>query len=218
MSQNGFLAINEIFFSIQGESTRAGLPCIFVRLQGCPLRCSWCDTEYAFHEGKKMSLDEIIESVKAFPCKLIELTGGEPLAQEGCIALLERLEAEGFELLLETSGALSVERVPDSVKIVMDVKAPGSGEAKKNMWSNLERLKPGIDEVKFVVKDLADFEYAIQVCLDNKLLGRFEVLISPVHGALEPALVAEWIKDSGLTMRLQLQLHKYLWGPKTRGV
>lgn len=218
MSTPETLAINEIFYSLQGESTNSGLPCVFVRLQGCPLRCVWCDTEYAFFEGTKLSFEDIVSKVRSYNCNLVEITGGEPLAQENCIALLQRLYQEGFELMLETSGAFSVARVPSSVKIIMDIKAPGSGECMKNMWSNLEHLKPGVDELKVVIKDQEDFEFTQKFCEDNSILERFEVLLSPVHGELEPARLAEWIKDSGLKFRLQLQLHKYLWGPKTRGV
>lgn len=212
------LTINEIFHSIQGESTHAGRPCVFVRLTACDLRCSWCDTPYAFHEGRKVELEEVVRQVKAYDCPTVEITGGEPLLQPDVYPLMERLLAEGFQVLLETGGHRSIEHVPAGVIRVVDVKCPGSGEAGKNHWPNLEQLRPQ-DEVKFVIKDRVDYEFAKDVTARYGLPGRCAaVLFSPVHGVLEPKRLAEWILADRLPVRLQLQAHKYIWGPDVRGV
>ncbi|HEX7018808.1 MAG TPA: radical SAM protein [Gemmatimonadaceae bacterium] len=212
------LTVNEIFHSIQGESTHAGRPCVFVRLTACNLRCSWCDTPYAFHEGQKMTVDEIVDRVREYGCGVVEVTGGEPLLQQDVYPLMERLLADGREVLLETGGHMSVAAVPAGVARIIDVKCPGSGEAEKMDWSNLERLMPR-DEVKFVLRDRADYDYARDVVARYDLPSRCAaVLFSPVHGVLEPRPLAEWILADRLPVRLQLQAHKYIWDAQTRGV
>jgi 7-carboxy-7-deazaguanine synthase len=212
------LTINEIFYSVQGESSYAGRPCVFVRLTACDLRCSWCDTPYAFHEGRKRPLDEVLEELDAYACPLVEVTGGEPLLQEDVYPLMERLLERGRTVLLETGGHRSTARVPDRVVTILDVKCPGSGESAKNDWSNLDRLRPQ-DEVKFVVKDRADYEFARDVIARHGLAARAAALhLSPVHGVLNPRTLAEWVLADNLPVRVQLQLHKYIWDPETRGV
>ena len=208
--------VNEIFKSIQGESSQAGRPCIFVRLRGCPLRCVWCDSEYAFYEGAAQSFDTILKQVKDLNCNLVEVTGGEPLAQKNCIPLLKFLLEQKFELMLETSGAFAIDDVPKAVRIIMDIKAPGSGEEKRNRWENLKTLKEHFDEIKIVIKDRADFEYAVKVCEEHNLLSRFTVLLSAVQGGLSHAELADWILDSKLPFRFQLQMHKAVWPSKER--
>ena len=212
------LTVNEIFHSIQGESTHAGRPCVFVRLTACDLRCSWCDTPYAFYEGRKMSLDEVIAAVEDYRCPLVELTGGEPLLQKDVYPLMARLLESGKTVLVETGGHVSLANIPLSVRKIMDVKCPGSGEAHRMDWSNLDRLSP-IDEVKFVIRDRADYEYARDVVstheLDRKVAA---VLFSPVHGVLDPRTISEWVLADRLAVRVQLQVHKYIWDPQTRGV
>lgn len=212
------LTVNEIFHSIQGESTYAGRPCVFVRLTACDLRCSWCDTAYAFHEGHKMSVDEVVAAVADHGCPLVEITGGEPLLQDDVYPLMDRLLAEGRTVMLETGGHRPIGRVPAAVVKIVDVKCPGSGEADKNDWSNLDRLAPH-DQVKFVVRDRADYEFAKDVIARHDLASRTAaVLISPVHGVLEPRALSEWMLADRSPARLQLQLHKYIWSPTTRGV
>jgi 7-carboxy-7-deazaguanine synthase len=212
------LTVNEIFHSIQGESTHTGEPCVFVRLTACDLRCSWCDTTYAFHEGRKMSIDDVLAEVDAYDCPLVEVTGGEPLLQQGVYALMDRLLATGKQVLLETGGHRSIRRVPEGVERIVDVKCPGSGEAEKNDWSNLEHLAAR-DQVKFVIRDRADYEYARDIVRRERLAERVAaVLFSPVHGVLEARPLAEWILADRLPVRLQLQAHKYIWSPETRGV
>jgi 7-carboxy-7-deazaguanine synthase len=212
------LTINEIFYSIQGESTRTGLPCVFVRLTACDLRCAWCDTPYAFTEGRKMSIDDVVTAVERYDCPLVELTGGEPLLQPGVYALMERLLALGRTVIVETGGHISLERVPGGVVKVMDVKCPGSGESDRNLWENLSRLGTK-DEVKFVVKDRADYEFARDVIARYDLAARVgALLISPVHGVMELKPLAEWMLADRLPARLQIQLHKYIWGAEVRGV
>jgi 7-carboxy-7-deazaguanine synthase len=212
------LTINEIFYSIQGESSRAGQPCVFVRLTACDLRCSWCDTPYAFAEGRKMSVDEVIAAVEQYGCPLVEVTGGEPLLQEDVYELMERLSGAGRTVMLETGGHRSIARVPAGVTKIVDVKCPGSGEADKNDWSNLNALAPH-DEVKFVVKDRIDYEFARGVIARHGLADRAAaVLLSPVHGVLDARALAEWMLADRLPARLQVQLHKYIWTPTTRGV
>lgn len=212
------LTVNEIFYSIQGESTRAGRPCVFVRLTACDLRCSWCDTPYAFHEGVKRSVDDVVAAVEAYACPLVEITGGEPLLQEDVYPLIDRLMGLGLTVLLETGGHRSIARVPAAVVKIVDVKCPGSGEAPRNDWSNLGRLAPH-DEVKFVVRDRADYEFARRVIAEHDLAPRAgAILLSPVHGVLDAKSIAEWILEDHLPVRLQLQVHKYIWSPDTRGV
>ena len=211
------LSINEIFYSLQGESSQAGRPCTFVRLKGCPLRCSWCDTEYAFFEGSQLKFSEILARVRDLGGSLVEVTGGEPLAQKNCIPFLEKLVTEGFEVMLETSGAFDITQVPKSVRIIMDIKAPASLEESKNLWSNLKILKPHFDEIKIVIQDRADFDYAVKVCEENKLLENFTVLVSAVAGKLNHVTLADWILESRKPFRFQHQLHKMLWPTKERG-
>jgi 7-carboxy-7-deazaguanine synthase len=212
------LTINEIFHSIQGESTHTGRPCVFVRLTACDLRCSWCDTAYAFHEGRKMSVDAVADAVARHDCDLVEITGGEPLLQEDVYPLMDRLLASGRTVMLETGGHRPIDRVPPAVLKIVDVKCPGSGEADRNDWKNLDRLAPH-DEVKFVIKDREDYEYAREVVRRHALAGRVAALLfSPVHGVLDPQQLSTWILEDALPVRLQLQLHKYIWDPKTRGV
>ena len=212
------LTVNEIFHSIQGESTRAGMPCVFVRLTACDLRCSWCDTPYAFHDGRKMSVDDVVVAVEGYKCPLVEITGGEPLLQEGVYGLMDRLLAGGHTVMLETGGHRPIDRVPVDVIKIVDVKCPGSGEADKNDWGNLDRLAPH-DEVKFVVADRADYEFARDVVARRQLASRAAaILFSPVHGTLDPKLLSEWVLADRLPVRVQVQLHKYIWSPSTRGV
>jgi 7-carboxy-7-deazaguanine synthase len=212
------LTINEIFHSIQGESTHAGRPCVFVRLTACDLRCSWCDTPYAFYEGRKMSLDEVVAAVERYECSLVELTGGEPLLQKDVYPLMARLLASGKTVLVETGGHLSLADVPPAVHKIMDVKCPGSGEADRMDWSNLERLS-STDEVKFVVRDRTDYEYARDVVARHGLARKVgAVLFSPVHGVLDPRTLSEWVLGDRLPVRVQLQVHKYIWDATTRGV
>jgi 7-carboxy-7-deazaguanine synthase len=214
----GLLTINEIFYSIQGESTYAGRPCVFVRLTACDLRCSWCDTSYAFYEGRKRTLDDVMQEVARFDCPLVEVTGGEPLLQEDVYQLMDGLVDRGRTVLLETGGHRSTARVPEPVVTILDVKCPGSGEAHRNEWANLDRLAPH-DEVKFVIKDRTDYEFAREIVARHSLTGRVAaVLFSPVHGVLDAKTLAAWILEDRLEVRLQLQAHKFIWGPDVRGV
>ena len=212
------LTVFEIYASVQGESTHVGRPCVFVRLAACDLRCRWCDTPYAFTGGRKMAVEEVVESVATYGCGLVEITGGEPLLQADVYPLMERLLASGYEVLLETGGHVPVVRVPEAVTAIVDVKCPGSGEADRMHWPNLDDLDAN-DEVKFVIADRADFDYAVDVVERHALTGRVHaVLFSPVHGMLAPHELATWILASKLPVRLQLQAHKYIWSPETRGV
>lgn len=212
------LQVFEIYVSIQGESTHVGRPCVFVRLAACDLRCSWCDTPYAFTGGKKMSIEEVMREVRALHCNLVELTGGEPLLQKDAIPLMQRLRDEGFEVLIETGGHLPIHHLPAGVHAIMDVKCPGSGEAAKMHWPNLDVLTPD-HEVKFVIKDRADYEYARDVMATHGLERKAgAVLLSPVHGVLAADELARWMLADHLTARLQIQTHKYIWSPETRGV
>jgi 7-carboxy-7-deazaguanine synthase len=212
------LTINEIFHSIQGESTHTGRPCVFVRLTACDLRCSWCDTPYAFHEGRKMSVSQVIDDVRAFECPVVEITGGEPLLQPDVYPLMRELLDRGHMVMLETGGHRSIANVPAGVIRIVDVKCPGSGEAGKNHWANLDLLTP-LDEVKFVIRDRADYEFARDVAARHGLVDRCAaVLMSPVHGVLAAKDLAGWILEDRLAVRLQLQAHKYIWSPDTRGV
>jgi 7-carboxy-7-deazaguanine synthase len=212
------LTVNEIFHSIQGESRRAGEPCVFVRLTACDLRCTWCDTPYAFHEGKKRSIEDVVADVERFGCPLVEITGGEPLLQEDVYPLMEQLIARGHTVMIETGGHRSIARVPAGVHRIVDVKCPGSGEAHRNHWQNLDAIDHG-DEVKFVIKDRGDYEYARDVLGRHDLAARAgAVLFSPVHGVMDARLLSEWVLADRLPVRLQLQLHKFIWSPETRGV
>lgn len=212
------LTVNEIFHSIQGESTLAGTPCVFVRLAACDLRCRWCDTPYAFHEGRKQSVDDVIAQVEAYGCPTVEITGGEPLLQPDVIPLMSRLLERGYRVMLETGGHRSVAGVPAGVIRIIDIKCPGSGESARNDWSNLSLLTP-LDQVKFVLADRADYEFARDVIAREHLADRCgAVLLSPVHGELALKPLAEWILADRLPVRLQVQLHKYIWDPQTRGV
>jgi 7-carboxy-7-deazaguanine synthase len=211
------MRVTEIFHSIQGESTYAGLPCAFVRLTGCPLRCVWCDSTYAFSGGLELTIDEVLEKVRAFGCRLVEVTGGEPLHQREAFTLIEQLCAERYEVLIETSGAIDISRVDPQAHIILDVKCPGSGMTDRMDWANLNRLTRK-DEVKFVLKDRVDYEFARQVISVYRLVDRCPVLLSPVFGELEPRQLAEWILEDRLPVRLQLQLHKFIWDPTMKGV
>ncbi len=211
------LTVNEIFFSIQGEGTRAGRPCVFVRLTGCPLRCRWCDTAYAFQEGTRRTDDEVLAEIARFPTRLLCLTGGEPLAQPSAFPLVTRLVESGWEVVVETSGAVSLEQLDRRAIAIMDVKTPGSGESARMHWPNLDRLDAK-DEAKLVIADRADYEWSRQLVRERRLAERCTVLFAPVHGRLDPALLARWILDDGLPVRLQIQLHKVLWPGVARGV
>jgi len=204
------LRITEIFHSLQGESSRVGLPTAFIRLTGCPLRCGYCDTSYAFTGGENMKIKAILERVATFHTPYVCVTGGEPLAQKNCPALLAALCDAGHSVSLETSGALDISGVDARVARIVDIKTPGSGEAEKNRWGNIAALKPG-DEVKFVLCDAADYQWAKQMLAEYRLAERCPVLFSPVHGTLSPTLLAEWILRDRLPVRMQVQLHKYLW-------
>jgi 7-carboxy-7-deazaguanine synthase len=212
------LTIYEIYLSVQGESTYVGRPCVFVRLAACDLRCRWCDTPYAFTGGNRMTIDEVVAGVEQYRCDLVEITGGEPLLQADVHPLMRRLLELGREVLLETGGHRSTEHVPTGVVTILDVKCPASGESEKMHWPNLDHLRVR-DEVKFVIQDRADFEYARDVVrrFDLTSSGR-AVLFSPVHGVLAPADLVRWILDACLPVRLQLQTHKYIWSAETRGV
>jgi 7-carboxy-7-deazaguanine synthase len=214
------LRVTEIFRSVQGESTHAGRPCSFVRLTGCPMRCVWCDSEYTFTGGERVSVDDVMLQVRAHGCQLVEVTGGEPLAQKEAFELIRRLCDEGYEVLIETGGFVSTERVDPRAKLILDVKCPASGEAERNHWPNLERLRADRDEVKFVVKDRADWEFARRVIADYELESRaLALLVSPVWGETDLKEMADLVSSSGLrNVRMQLQLHKYIWGPEVHGV
>jgi 7-carboxy-7-deazaguanine synthase len=204
------LKISEVFHSIQGESTLAGFPTVFVRLTGCPLRCTWCDTEYAFAGGQWMEIEDIIENIKSYKTPYVCVTGGEPLAQRRCIKLLDQLIENGFNVSLETSGALSVADVNDKVTTVMDLKAPGSGEEQKNLYENINYLDAK-DQIKFVIKDRTDYHWCLDIINRYNLIDKCEVLLSPVAGEIDPKDLAQWILDDKLLVRFQLQLHKILW-------
>jgi len=205
------LRISEIFHSLQGEADAVGWRTVFVRLTGCPLRCTWCDTEYAFHGGQWRTIEDILDEVAGHGVRHVCVTGGEPLAQKRCLALLARLCDAGYEVSLETSGALDVGDVDARARKVVDLKAPGSGEVARNLWSNLERLLPH-DQLKIVLADRADYDWAVARLREHALDARCQVLLSPVHGSLAPRELAEWILADRLPVRMQLQLHKLLWG------
>lgn len=213
------LRVTEIFHSIQGESTHAGRPCTFVRLTGCPMRCTWCDSEYTFTGGEHVELDDIMRQVTDFGCPLVEVTGGEPLAQREAFDLIRRLCDDGYEVLIETGGYVSTETVDPRAKIILDVKCPGSGEAGRNHWANLGRLRPEMDEVKFVIANRTDWDFAGRIVAEYELETRAKaILISPSWGQIDLKELAGWIAESGRKVRMQLQLHKYIWGPEVHGV
>ena len=210
------LRINEIFFSLQGESTRVGLPTVFVRLTGCPLRCGYCDTAYAFHEGKTRLIDDVLSEVASHPTRYVCVTGGEPLAQRNCLALLNRLCDAGYSVSLETSGAIDIGGVDTRVSRIVDIKTPGSGESDKNRWENLPLLTSR-DEIKFVITSVTDYAWAVELLRDKDLSAICTVLFSPSFGEVQPDQLAGWILRDALPVRMQLQLHKILWGER-RGV
>jgi 7-carboxy-7-deazaguanine synthase len=211
------MRITEIFYSIQGESTYAGLPCTFVRLTGCPLRCTWCDSEYTFHGGIDLSLNEVMERVRAYDCRLVEVTGGEPLHQPEVFSLIHALCEDGCTVLVETSGAIDVSPVDPRAHIILDVKCPGSGMMDRMDWKNLDRLTAK-DEVKFVLKNRVDYEWACSILTQYDLTHRCAILFSPVFGELDLRQLAEWMLADKLSVRFQMQLHKYIWHPSMRGV
>ena len=216
-NKEGKLRINEIFFSIQGESTYAGLPCVFVRLTYCNLRCSYCDTEYSFHEGEWRNLDDIINEVKSYKCKLVEVTGGEPLLQDNVHPFMKRLCDEGMDVMLETGGHMDIMRVDKRVKRIMDIKCPSSGETDKMFWQNINHINSN-DQIKFVVGTREDYQFAKDTIAKYKLAGLCPLLISPVFGKIDLEQLAGWILQDNLDVRMQLQMHKYIWQPDKRGV
>lgn len=205
------LRISEIFHSLQGESTRVGLPTVFVRLTGCPLRCHWCDTAYAFSGGEVLALEDILRRVAAYDCPTVCVTGGEPLAQPACLSLLSALCDAGHAVSLETSGALDIRAVDARVSRIVDLKAPASGEDARNRWENLDHLRPH-DEIKIVLASRADYDWAVAACRQHRLFGRCPVLFSPVWDTLAAADLAQWVLDDRLPVRMQLQMHKLIWG------
>lgn len=217
MEQPPRLRVNEIFHSVQGEGTRVGVRCVFIRLTGCHLECVWCDTPYAFDQGEWMTLDDILDRVYAYECPTVNVTGGEPLLQPAVYTLLTRLADELDTVLLETSGAVAIDRVDPRVVRIVDIKCPGSGEAERNCWPNLDRLTPR-DEVKFVLLDRQDYEWAREVLRRYDLLSRCPVIFSPVHGKLKPNELAKWMLEDRLDVRVGLQLHKLIWPAARRGV
>lgn len=213
------LRITEIFLSIQGESSHAGRPCAFVRLTGCPMRCRWCDSTYTFTGGTRFSFEEVFAQLEGFGCDLVEVTGGDPLAQKNVYPFISELLDKNYEVLIETGGYFSTENVDTRAKIILDVKCPASGEAERNHWTNLERLNPEKDEVKFVIADLNDWEFARSIIEKYDLESKTrEILISPIFGIANLKEIAETVSTSGLKVRLNLQLHKYIWGADVHGV
>ena len=213
------LRITEIFLSIQGESSHAGRPCSFVRLTGCPMRCVWCDSEYTFTGGERIAFEDIFAKLEEYGCNLVEVTGGEPLAQKNVFPFITELCDRGYEVLIETGGYVSIETVDQRAKVILDVKCPASGESERNYWVNLERLRADKDEVKFVVADIADWEFAKEVIAKYSLEERAKaILISPVFGIPNLVEIATAVAGSGLKVRLNLQLHKYIWGADVHGV
>ncbi|MBI3609414.1 MAG: radical SAM protein [Nitrospirae bacterium] len=211
------MKINEIYKSIQGESSYAGQPCVFIRTAGCNLRCDWCDTTYAFYDGREMSVEAVLALVETHACRLVELTGGEPLLQKEAPLLVARLSDAGYTVLVETSGSLDIRSLDPRAVVIMDIKCPGSRMSGAMRWENIPVLKP-TDQVKFVIKDRADYDWAVEILERYPLLTRRVALFSPVFGAMDPRLLADWILEDGLSVRLQLQLHKYIWHPEARGV
>ena len=211
------MKINEIYHSIQGESSYAGLPCVFVRLTYCNLRCTYCDTEYAFYEGRDMTVDEVFQAVKSYNCALVEVTGGEPLVQKDAFPLMDLLIKAGYTVLLETGGSIDVGNVNPRVIKIMDLKCPSSGECERNLYTNIDKLQPD-DEIKFVIGNREDYVWSKEMLERYRLSERFPVLFSTVFRQLEPKQLVEWILQDKLKVRFQLQMHKYVWDPATRGV
>lgn len=211
------MRITEIFFSLQGESTFSGLPCVFIRTTGCNLRCTWCDTEYSFYGGVELTLDEILAKVASYDCKLVELTGGEPMLQKEIYELSSRLLAQGYTVLLETGGSLDLSQLDARVIKIVDLKCPGSGEEDKNYWPNLAVMQPH-DQIKFVIKDRRDYEWSVAMMREHRLGERFQVLFSPVFNVMNYRSLAEWMLTDHVPARFQVQLHKYIWPPEMRGV
>ena len=211
------MRITEIFFSLQGESTFSGLPCVFIRTTGCNLRCTWCDTEYSFYGGVELTLDEILAKVASYDCKLVELTGGEPMLQKEIYELSSRLLAQGYMVLMETGGSLDLSQLDARVIKIVDLKCPGSGEEDKNYWPNLAVMQPH-DQIKFVIKDRRDYEWSVAMMREHRLGERFQVLFSPVFNVMNYRSLAEWMLTDHVPARFQVQLHKYIWPPEMRGV
>lgn len=211
------LKVNEIYFSIQGEGTKAGLPCVFIRLTYCNLRCTYCDTEYAFYEGKDMTTEQVLEEVKKYGCNLVEVTGGEPLIQKECIPLMTELCNLGYEVMIETGGSLPIKNIDPRVKVIMDLKCPSSKMTKKNHYDNISYLKD-FDEVKFVIGTREDYEWSKQMIEQYQLDKKCIVLFSPVFGSIEPVNIVDWLLEDKLNVRFQLQMHKFIWDPATKGV
>lgn len=211
------LKVNEIYFSIQGEGTKAGLPCVFIRLTYCNLRCTYCDTEYAFYEGKDMTMEQVLEEVKNYGCNLVEVTGGEPLIQKECIPLMTELCNLGYEVMIETGGSLPIKNIDPRVKVIMDLKCPSSKMTKKNHYDNISYLKD-FDEVKFVIGTREDYEWSKQMIEQYQLDKKCIVLFSPVFGSIEPVNIVDWLLEDKLNVRFQLQMHKFIWDPATKGV
>lgn len=211
------LKVNEIFYSVQGESSKAGLPCVFVRLTYCNLRCTYCDTKYAFYEGEEKTIDEIISEVKKYNCSLVELTGGEPLVQDESLELMKQLCDQGFEVMLETGGSLPINEIDERVMIIMDLKCPSSKMMKKNLYKNIDFIKK-MDEVKFVIGSREDYEWSKEIIEKYRLNDKCSVLFSVVFGQLEPVQLVNWILKDRLKVRYQLQMHKIIWHPETKGV
>ena len=212
------LKINEIYHSIQGESTSAGRPCVFVRLTYCNLRCTYCDTEYAFYDGKDFSVEQVIDAIEKYNCKLVEVTGGEPLVQiDECLELMKRLCDLGYEVMIETGGSLPIKDIDHRVKIIIDLKCPSSGMEKKNLYENLKYLK-STDELKFVIGNREDYDWSLEKIKHYNIQGKFIILFSVVFGELEPVQLVNWILEDKIDVRFQLQMHKYIWHPQTKGV
>ncbi|MEW6196874.1 MAG: radical SAM protein [Bacteroidota bacterium] len=211
------LKVNEIYYSIQGESSKAGLPCVFIRLTYCNLRCSYCDTEYAFYEGSDKTIEQIIDEVKKYNCNLVELTGGEPLFQSESFELMKKLCDEGFDVMLETGGSLSIKDIDERVMIIMDLKCPSSKMMKKNLYGNIEYLKP-TDEIKFVIASREDYDWSKEIINKYRLHDKCAILFSVVFGKLQPVTLVNWILEDKLKVRYQLQMHKIIWHPETKGV
>jgi 7-carboxy-7-deazaguanine synthase len=211
------LKVNEIYYSIQGESSYTGLPCIFIRLTYCNLRCTYCDSEYTFHDGNNMSINDILETIKQYSCKLVEVTGGEPLVQKECITLLKKLVDLDYEVLLETSGSLTIKDVPKQVINIIDFKCPSSGMKKKNHWDNINYLKPN-DEVKFIIEDREDYEWAKMKIRQYNLNKKSKILMSPSYNKIEEKEIVDWILKDNLNVKFQIQLHKIIWKDTDKGV